>query len=155
MQLKFFLKKLHHICSSDFQTFYFCRHFYWVRESDYIFSSRRFGHWKTRKTAFFLVFDRLFDVFYQLYKPQYNFILFQTKSMNLSGDFESLPSSIRQNLAPVAPRKVCEGMTFWRILMHFDPFTKNLRFRRNFSWNEKREVLSYNDVRPRVGKLFS
>ena len=128
-QIKFFLKKLHHICSSDFQTFYFCRHFYEVHESDYIFGSRRFGHWKTRKTTFFLVFDRLFDVFYRLYRPQYNFVLFQTKSMDLCSDFEPFSSSVGQKLAPVAPRKF--------LMKNF--FFEKVRFFRNFCFFRKIE----------------
>ena len=66
----------------------------------------------------------MFDNFRQLWEFQNDFILFQTKSMDLSGDFESLLSPLRQKLVAVAPRKVCEGMRFWRNLMHFDPFTK-------------------------------
>ena len=58
--------------------------------------------------------------------------------MDLSGYFESLPSSIRQKLVPVASRKVCEEMRFWRNLMHFDPFTKKSEISKKFQF--KREA---------------
>ena len=56
----------------------------------------------------------MFDNFLQFWESQNDFIVFQTKSMDLSGDFKSLSSSIRQKLVPVAPRKVCEEMKFMR-----------------------------------------
>ena len=53
-QIKFFLRELHHICSSEIKTFDIWRHFYSVRESSYIFSSRRFVREKTCFTHFYL-----------------------------------------------------------------------------------------------------
>ena len=73
------------------------------------------------------------------------FASFQTKSIDLSWNFELLPSFARQNLAAVAPRKDCQEMSFrevWCISMHFaenvkneeiSNWTRNTRFYRTIS----------------------
>ena len=62
--------------------------------------------------------------------------------MDLFGDVESLPSFIRQKLVPVASRKVCEGMRFWRNLMNFIHLP-NSHFLTNFARSHRDEFLSY------------
>ena len=64
--------------------------------------------------------------------------MLELESMDLKLSNGVLRSSIRQNLAPGAPRKVCTVK-----VMHLDENVKNSR---NFKANEKCELLSYKDV---------
>ena len=70
-------------------------------------------------------------------------------------NFEPLYSSLRQNLASVGSRKVTKEISFWRSFMHLMHGAGNVKILSNLKLNQNREVLSYNDVQPSVGKFLA